>query len=301
MTSEMIEHFICACETKGFSVAAKRLNISQQGLSQSIKKLETELGLTLFLRSQKGIELTGHGEFVLPLLKNIHNGYLTLQNELKDYISSYHEQLKIGFAYGSLPFLTYDFIDGFRKRYPNIDLSYTDYICDDMLKQGTINLGFSVSPYNKDRFIGYPMVSQPFCLMVSSDDPLALRKNLFLKDLEGLPIACAGSEFKAYHTMLRECRNLGFEPEIVLTSSEVRSLYLPVEKKRCYAPAIQSIADDICKQSSVKAIPIICENFKWSLSLLQLKNSPQSFAEKCFIAYFREFMQNKSGEPVEIV
>jgi len=61
-----LEHFIAVAEAKHFTRAARSLNISQSGLSASIRSLETELGTELFLRSTRRVELTqaGHALFV---------------------------------------------------------------------------------------------------------------------------------------------------------------------------------------------------------------------------------------------
>lgn len=65
MDIKQLNHLIAICETGSFTRAAKRLSLAQPALSQSIKKLEQELGVTLIGRSQgmndKGIKLTEIG------------------------------------------------------------------------------------------------------------------------------------------------------------------------------------------------------------------------------------------------
>ena len=62
MKLEHINLFIQVVESGSINQAAKHNFITQQGLSQTLKQIEAELGITLFLRSHKGMQLTPEGE-----------------------------------------------------------------------------------------------------------------------------------------------------------------------------------------------------------------------------------------------
>lgn len=65
LPSLYLDAFLAVAKTEGFSSAAKQLNITQSALSQRIKNLEDELGLTLFIRTPMGANLTEPGERLL--------------------------------------------------------------------------------------------------------------------------------------------------------------------------------------------------------------------------------------------
>lgn len=65
LPSLYLDAFLAVAKTEGFSSAAKQLNITQSALSQRIKNLEDELGLTLFIRTPTGANLTEHGKRLL--------------------------------------------------------------------------------------------------------------------------------------------------------------------------------------------------------------------------------------------
>ena len=82
-----LSYFVNLAETKHFGDAAKRSFVSQPTLSMQIKKLEQDLGVSLFERTNKQVFLTDQGEALLPLAKNI----LVQVNELKEAAHFLHD------------------------------------------------------------------------------------------------------------------------------------------------------------------------------------------------------------------
>ncbi|MEO7018418.1 MAG: LysR family transcriptional regulator, partial [Leifsonia sp.] len=65
MELRQLEHFVTVAEERHFTRAAELLQISQSGLSASIRSLEQELGTSLFIRSTRRVELTTAGQALL--------------------------------------------------------------------------------------------------------------------------------------------------------------------------------------------------------------------------------------------
>lgn len=65
MELRQLEHFVAVAQERHFTHAAELLQISQSGLSASIRALETELGASLFVRSTRRVELTAAGQALL--------------------------------------------------------------------------------------------------------------------------------------------------------------------------------------------------------------------------------------------
>ena len=73
MELRQLRYFAKAAETLSFSEAARALNVAQSTLSQQVKQLEDELGVTLFERGPHSISLTEPGERLLPMvMRTIH-------------------------------------------------------------------------------------------------------------------------------------------------------------------------------------------------------------------------------------
>ena len=97
---ELYKVFYIVAKNKHMTKASEELHISQPAISQSIKKLEDQLGGTLFLRSNKGMELTEEGkmfyEYVKGALKLINNA----ENEFTSFKDLTRGEIKIGCSIG---------------------------------------------------------------------------------------------------------------------------------------------------------------------------------------------------------
>ena len=71
MRLEQLEHFIEIAHTKSIHLAAENLYLTQPSLSRSLRSLEQELGISLFQRTVKGVQLTSYGETLYPEILQI--------------------------------------------------------------------------------------------------------------------------------------------------------------------------------------------------------------------------------------
>lgn len=71
MNTENLKEFIVLAETKNFWEASERLYMNQSTLSKHIKNLESELGISLFTRTTRRVELTNYGRIFLPYAKSV--------------------------------------------------------------------------------------------------------------------------------------------------------------------------------------------------------------------------------------
>ncbi|MBQ9814976.1 MAG: LysR family transcriptional regulator [Lachnospiraceae bacterium] len=94
-----LNYFMKVAETLSFSKAASKLYISQPSMSRKIAQLESELGVQLFVRNRKKVELTDDGRFLYVKAKDIIENIDKLPGQLADYSqreSSSKYVLKVG-------------------------------------------------------------------------------------------------------------------------------------------------------------------------------------------------------------
>lgn len=119
---ELYRVFYVVAKNKHMTKASEELHISQPAISQSIKKLEEQLGGALFLRSNKGMELTEEGKMFYEYIK----GALELINNAEHEFTSFKDltkgEIKIGCSTTLTKLVLIDTISKFNKDYPNINI-----------------------------------------------------------------------------------------------------------------------------------------------------------------------------------
>lgn len=125
--------FYVVAKHKHMTRASEELHISQPAISQSIKKLEDQLDGTLFLRSNKGMELTEEGKMFFEYVK----GALELIDNAEKEFTSFKEltkgEIKIGCSTTLTKLILLDAIEKFHKDYPNIDINIINDLTSNLI------------------------------------------------------------------------------------------------------------------------------------------------------------------------
>ena len=117
---ELYKVFYTVAKHNHMTRASEELHISQPAISQSIKKLEEQLGGTLFLRSNKGMELTEEGKMFYEYVKGALELIKNAENDFTSYKDLSKGEIKIGCSTTLTKLLLLDVIKKFHEDYPKI-------------------------------------------------------------------------------------------------------------------------------------------------------------------------------------
>ena len=130
---ELYKIFYVVAKNKHMTKASEELHISQPAISQSIKKLEDQLGGTLFLRSNKGMELTEEGKMFYDYVK----GALELINNAENEFTSFKDlskgEIKIGCSTTLTKLILLDTLKQFHTDYPNINIEIVNDLTKNLI------------------------------------------------------------------------------------------------------------------------------------------------------------------------
>ncbi len=130
---ELYRVFYAVAKHKHMTKASKELHISQPAISQSIKKLEDQLGGTLFLRSNKGMGLTEEGKMFYEYVK----GALELINNAENEFTSFKDlskgEIKIGCSTTLTKLVLMNALKDFHLDYPNININITNDLTSNLI------------------------------------------------------------------------------------------------------------------------------------------------------------------------
>ena len=130
---ELYRVFYTVAKHKHMTKASEELHISQPAISQSIKKLEDQLGGTLFLRSNKGMDLTSEGKMFYEYVK----GALELINNAENEFTSFKDlskgEIKIGCSTTLTKLVLIDTLKNYHLDYPNININITNALTSNLI------------------------------------------------------------------------------------------------------------------------------------------------------------------------
>jgi DNA-binding transcriptional LysR family regulator len=144
-----LRYFIAVAECLHFGRAAAALHISQPPLSRAIRALEERLGVALFTRSRRRVELTPEGLRFLGAARRLADQLGRAVSELRGMASGEHGRLRIGFVsladYGVLPGL----LKAYKAAWPGVALALREMLSPEQaaaLAAGELDFGLLLPP-----------------------------------------------------------------------------------------------------------------------------------------------------------
>ena len=121
MNFRQLEYFSAVAEAKSISLAARNLHVAQPPISRQLALLEDELGVCLFLRTNKGVELTEAGRSLYQQSQNLFQDMRTIVDSVRDINAGMRGLLKIGMIYSNIS-IALQYLKEFRAQYPQVEL-----------------------------------------------------------------------------------------------------------------------------------------------------------------------------------
>jgi DNA-binding transcriptional LysR family regulator len=118
-----LQAFLQAAEGLNFSEAARRLHLSQPTLSRHIQRLERELGVELFTRSERDLKLTEAGRLLLPQARKLIREAVEIQQLMDSFQDKIVGHIRIACSTTAGKYLLPQFAARFRRRHPGVRVS----------------------------------------------------------------------------------------------------------------------------------------------------------------------------------
>jgi LysR family hydrogen peroxide-inducible transcriptional activator len=187
MTLQQLEYALQLQQSSSYSRAAKILGISQPALSIQIKKLEEELELTLFDRSQKRIRPTYEAQLFLERAQLLLTQMQQLKNLAVELADEYSGEVNIGVIPTLAPYLLPLFIKNLNEKFSKLTINVEEAITEEVIqgiKSGKFDGGIIATPIkSKTNLTTVRLFHEGFMLFVSQDHPLYQRKKVNVSDI----------------------------------------------------------------------------------------------------------------------
>jgi DNA-binding transcriptional LysR family regulator len=225
-----IQCFVAVAEEQSFTKAADRMYLGQPNVSHHIRRLEAELGVTLFQRGRHGARLTEAGE---EFLKHARTAMVALEKgkaEMQEFSGLVRGRVRLGMGVYSVVDQVADMVSGFRQTHPSVEVQIDDALSADeageRLAEGeydvvVVSEGITAPDVECTKFA--QMVVR---LAVPLDHPFAEREAVAVSELAGEDLIFWRTH-PAHETLTEVCREQGFEPKMAFscrTLTTIRSL-----------------------------------------------------------------------------
>tara|TARA_B100000575_G_scaffold54069_1_gene40627 strand:+ start:60931 stop:61863 length:933 start_codon:yes stop_codon:yes gene_type:complete len=186
MTITQLKYTLAVAEHGNFTTASEKCFVTQPTLSMQVQKLEEELGVTIFNRSTKPLQVTEIGEKVLVQAKKIIQESTRMDDVISEEKGIIGGTLKVGIIPTVSSTLLPLFLNIFIKKHKNVELRIEEFSTESLLEKlnnNTIDCAIAATPLEDKDIIEKPLYYEPFVAYVPPHHFLAGNKNLELQDL----------------------------------------------------------------------------------------------------------------------
>jgi LysR family hydrogen peroxide-inducible transcriptional activator len=187
MTITQLQYVLAVAEHKNFTLAAEKCFVTQPTLSMQIQKVEEELGIQIFDRTKKPIQLTEIGQKIVTQAKSIVNE----ADRIKDIVDQQKGFIGGEFRLGIIPTVTPTllpmFLNNFIKKYPKVNLIIEElntYELIDKLKNGHLDAAIAATPLEEEKIKEVVLYYEPFVAYVPENHRLFAKSEITVDDLD---------------------------------------------------------------------------------------------------------------------
>lgn len=247
MELRQLEYFQMASRLRNITRAAKRLRVSQPNITVAIKKLEAELGIQLFDRSQKQLSLTPEGAVFLSRVDTALRCLNDALIEVNDFKQLQKGVIKIGIPPMMGAILFPKIFSGFQTLHPGLDVMLFEegsIVIREKLDQDELDFGIVITSNASSSLNILPMTRSQLIVCVPASSELAKKKKISNADIadSNLIVMKEGSYLR--QIVQERLHSINVSPNIVLESGQITTIKGLVAHNVGIAFMLDFIADD---------------------------------------------------------
>jgi DNA-binding transcriptional LysR family regulator len=224
-----LRYFVAVADNLHFGRAARQLHISQPPLSQQIREMEEELGVRLFLRTKRRVELTEAGSMFLKevrlILEHASHAVRAAQRANRGEIG----RLVIGFVMSATCSVLPKILRLYQERFPEVELVLEETTTGqgiNNLKERRLHLCFLRLPVREEELTVETVLREPLLLALPEGHPLTQRSHVSLRLLADESFVLFprlhGPNF--HDQIVSMCHEAGFSPKVVQEASQMQTI-----------------------------------------------------------------------------
>lgn len=225
MELRQLRYLVALAEERNFTRAAEREHIAQPALSQQIRRLESDAGVTLVERTTRRVALTEAGELLAVRARRILAELDAARADLQALTGLQTGHVLIGAIHTMGPVDLSLALGAFHQQHPGVDLTVREEASEELaelLRVDELDLAFlSVTERIESHGIGFhPLVTEELVAIVPRNHRLGGRRRVRMAELAGERFIAFREGARLRELLISAGHAAGFEPEIALESNE---------------------------------------------------------------------------------
>lgn len=290
MELRQLRYFVAVARHRHFTRAAEEVGVAQPALSQQIRNLERELGVLLFDRTSRRVQLTEAGKVFLARAEALLAEATRAQVEMQEFAGLVRGRVTIG----AVPSLDDRWLAAllarFYRRYPGIELALreeTTAQVADLVARGRLDLALlhrTPGPAAPGLAIA-PLFTEDLVLAVAPDHPLAGREGVALHDVREAPWILLKPGSAIRQTVLEAAAVAGYTPHIACESGALTTVRALASAGLGVAVLPRSVA--VAEGSPIAVLALGPPRLTRTVALAWREGPPRSAAAAAFLAFAR--------------
>ncbi|ROQ23365.1 LysR family transcriptional regulator [Gallaecimonas pentaromativorans] len=181
MDTKALRYFHEVAKLQSFTLAAQQLGVAQPAVSMAIRKLESELNLSLFHRQDRKVTLTDEGRRLLPHAERILTALTDAEHEMDELRGLGTGEVRVGIPSMLGSYYFPPILMAFRHRHPSLNLSVIEagtWQLRQMLEAGELDLAVIVSEFLPPELEARVFLTEEMRVTVAKDHPFAGRQSI---------------------------------------------------------------------------------------------------------------------------
>lgn len=190
MNRSLLQLIVSISETRSFTIAGEKMNMTQPAVSRAVTTLERELGVTLLIRDRRnGVALTPVGERIVRIFREILQGYDKVDQEISSEKGVETGSVRIGAFPVASSYFVPKLISRIKKLYPKLEFSIVEGTITEVqswLDNRQIDVGLLIPSDQTSH--SFPLYREGIYAVMRDDHPLAKKDVITPQDLRGEPM-----------------------------------------------------------------------------------------------------------------
>ncbi len=275
-----LRYFLAVADALHFTKAAEGLPVSQPALSAQIKQLEQEVGVPLFDRVGRSVQLTRAGSIFREHARRALREMELAQVAIAEEEGLQRGALAVGVVQTVNAYLVPDIVGRFSTLHPQVSLKLDELSGPEIeagVKSGLLELGIGFVPAGSDRIESQPLFEEDFVLIASPRHHFATRRHLRLASLADEPLVLLPDIFCARRLLNASFEQAGIVPKVAVEMNSIEGILATVKTSKL-ATVLPRLSLGLEGNDGLRGIPLKHPTPRRSLGLLWKKGGYRSGA-----------------------